>query len=125
MTYQGLIFDFDGTIADTLLATLHIYNQLAEENDFRPVSKDAPAAAEQIMSAWRKRFADCPFVSPVDHLPATKHVTMTNRVQMTARAAGDRVILVCAIDNLAKGASGAAIQNMNVMFGLDESTGLN
>ncbi|EMI20868.1 N-acetyl-gamma-glutamyl-phosphate reductase [Rhodopirellula maiorica SM1] len=43
---------------------------------------------------------------------------------MTARDAGDRIVLVCAIDNLTKGASGAAIQNMNVMFGLPQTAGL-
>ncbi|MFG0260836.1 MAG: N-acetyl-gamma-glutamyl-phosphate reductase, partial [Novipirellula sp. JB048] len=65
-----------------------------------------------------------PFVSAVDHLPATKHVAGTNYVQMAARDAGDRIVLVCAIDNLTKGASGAAIQNMNVMFGLEQTAGL-
>lgn len=79
---------------------------------------------ESVMACLRKQYADSPFVDVVDHLPATKHVSGTNYVQMTARQAGDRIILVCAIDNLAKGASGAAIQNMNVMFGLDETAGL-
>tara|TARA_R110002073_G_scaffold107448_10_gene242160 strand:+ start:2114 stop:3121 length:1008 start_codon:yes stop_codon:yes gene_type:complete len=80
--------------------------------------------AKQVMECWREQYADCPFVTPVDHLPATKHVAGTNHVQMTARDAGDRIVLVCAIDNLTKGASGAAIQNMNVMFGLPQTTGL-
>ncbi|TWU05837.1 N-acetyl-gamma-glutamyl-phosphate reductase [Stieleria varia] len=90
----------------------------------RPTSGDAKTSAEQVMRTWRERYAGCPFITPVDHLPATKHVAGTNRVQMTVRASGDRLVLVCAIDNLAKGASGAAIQNMNVMFSLDETTGL-
>jgi N-acetyl-gamma-glutamyl-phosphate reductase len=81
-------------------------------------------SAQQIIGCWRERFADSAFVKPVDHLPATKHVAGTNYVQMTARNCGDRTVLVCAIDNLAKGASGAAIQNMNVMFGLGEAVGL-
>ena len=66
---------------------------------------------------------DSDFVRVVDHLPSTKHVAGTNYVQITARDCGDRITLICAIDNLAKGASGAAIQNMNVMFDLDETTG--
>ena len=90
----------------------------------RPKSDDPSKSVASILASWRDRYASCPFVSVVDHLPATKHVSMTNRVQMTARPAGDRVILVCAIDNLVKGASGAAVQNMNVMFALDETTGL-
>lgn len=40
MRYQGLIFDFDGTIADTLLATLRIYNELATDNGFRHIEKE-------------------------------------------------------------------------------------
>ena len=43
---------------------------------------------------------------------------------MTVRNAGSRRVLVTAIDNLAKGASGAAVQNLNVMFGLPENAGL-
>ncbi|TWU24374.1 N-acetyl-gamma-glutamyl-phosphate reductase [Novipirellula galeiformis] len=80
--------------------------------------------AAEVMACWRKQYADSPFVNAVDHLPATKHVSGTNYVQMSARDAGDRIVLVSAIDNLTKGASGAAIQNMNVMFGLEQTTGL-
>lgn len=81
-------------------------------------------SANEVLACWRKRFEDSAFVQVVDHLPSTKHVAGTNFVQMTARDAGPRIVLVCVIDNLAKGASGAAIQNMNVMFGLPETTGL-
>lgn len=81
-------------------------------------------SADDVMRCWQTRFADSKFVVPVGHLPATKHVAGTNYVQMTARDCGDRMVLICAIDNLGKGASGAAIQNMNVMFGLDEEVGL-
>ena len=80
--------------------------------------------ASDVMECWRTRFADSAFVQPVEHLPSTKHVAGTNYVQMTARDAGSRIVVVSALDNLAKGASGAAIQNMNVMFGLDETVGL-
>ncbi|TWU48499.1 N-acetyl-gamma-glutamyl-phosphate reductase [Rubripirellula tenax] len=80
--------------------------------------------AAEMIQCWRDQYANSVFVNAVDHLPATKHVAGTNYVQMTARDCGERTVLVCAIDNLAKGASGAAIQNMNVMFGLPEATGL-
>lgn len=86
------------------------------------VRSDRSAAA--LMDCWKSAYADSAFVRAVDHLPATKHVAGTNFVQMSARDAGSRVVLLCAIDNLAKGASGAAIQNMNVMFSLPENTGL-
>ena len=86
----------------------------------RPTS----ASVDSIMECWQERFQNSAFVHAVPHLPSTKHVAGTNHVQMTVRSAGSRAILVCAIDNLAKGASGAAIQNMNVMFGLDQTAGL-
>ena len=58
--------------------------------------------------------------------PATSHVRGSNRAQMGV--APDRVegraIVICAIDNLVKGASGAAVQNMNLQFGWPEETGL-
>ncbi|WP_404305054.1 N-acetyl-gamma-glutamyl-phosphate reductase [Neorhodopirellula lusitana] len=83
----------------------------------------------KMMDKLRETYADEPFIHVVDHLPSTKHVAMTNHVQMTVRVSGTeeapgRAVIVCAIDNLTKGASGAAIQNMNVMFGLDPSEGL-
>jgi len=80
--------------------------------------------AEELMQCWKQRYSGSAFVHPVQHLPATKFVSGTNHVQMTARNAGSRRVLVCAIDNLAKGASGAAIQNLNVMFGQPENLGL-
>jgi len=85
--------------------------------------------ASRLMQTLRDTYREQAFVHVVDHLPATKHVVMTNHVQMTVRVSGledrpGRVILVCAIDNLSKGASGAAIQNMNVMFGLEPTMGL-
>ena len=58
--------------------------------------------------------------------PDTAHVANTNRVAMSvvADARTGNLIITSAIDNLLKGASGQAVQNMNVMLGLDEATGL-
>jgi len=70
-------------------------------------------------------YADKPFVRVrTNTLPATKHVAHTNFCDIAVRAAKGRVIVFAAIDNLIKGASGQAIQNMNIMFGLDETSGL-
>jgi N-acetyl-gamma-glutamyl-phosphate reductase len=82
------------------------------------------ANAQTMLDHLRSAYQSSEFVNVVDHLPATKHVVGTNYVQISARDSGDRVVLVCVIDNLSKGASGAAVQNMNVMFGLDPKTGL-
>jgi N-acetyl-gamma-glutamyl-phosphate reductase len=82
------------------------------------------ATPERVFALWQETYADSPFVHAVEHLPATKHVSGTNHVQMTARRAGERLVLICAIDNLVKGAAGAAVQNLNCMCGFDERLGL-
>jgi N-acetyl-gamma-glutamyl-phosphate reductase len=57
-------------------------------------------------------------------LPQSRNVQGTNRIDLSFQVEGDKVMLFSAIDNLMKGASGEAVQNMNVIFGLDETTGL-
>ncbi len=86
--------------------------------------RKAGSTIDDVMTCWKDTYDSSPFVFAVDHLPATKHVAQSNRVHMAVRDAGDRFVLICAIDNLTKGASGAAVQNMNVMFGLPEDLGL-
>jgi N-acetyl-gamma-glutamyl-phosphate reductase len=56
--------------------------------------------------------------------PATKDVAHTNFCDIGAFMSGGRVTVFSALDNLLKGASTQAIQNMNIMFGLDETAGL-
>lgn len=79
---------------------------------------------EEVLSLLGQHYADEPFIRVVDHLPATKHVTHTNYVDITVRMMEDQMVVLTAIDNLVKGASGAAVQNFNVMFGFDETTAL-
>lgn len=74
-----------------------------------------------LQDALRDYYANCPFIRVVDHLPATKDVVGTNFCDITVRRVEDHVITISCLDNLLKGASGAAIQNMNLMFGLDET----
>ncbi|TWU18691.1 N-acetyl-gamma-glutamyl-phosphate reductase [Allorhodopirellula heiligendammensis] len=105
-----------------ILSTIYVRPKLLEGDTVETVQT-------RLMGALRHAYQGQPFVHVVDHIPATKHVVMTNHVQMTVRVAGEknspgRAVIVCAIDNLSKGASSAAIQNMNVMFGLDATTGL-
>jgi len=78
----------------------------------------------QLMDALRAAYADQTFVQVVDHLPATKDVSGTNFCQLTARLVRGRVIVISCIDNLVKGASGAAVQNFNWMYGFPETTAL-
>ena len=83
------------------------------------------ADADLIRQTLQSTYASSTFVHVVDHPPATGHVAGTNHVHIAVHSAGRHVVITCAIDNLVKGASGAAIQNMNVMFGLEPTLGLN
>ena len=79
---------------------------------------------EQILEALHDYYADQPFVRITSELPATKHVAHTNFCDITVRRVGDRILVISAIDNLIKGASGAAVQNLNLMFGFPITTAL-
>ena len=79
---------------------------------------------QTVLEALRTAYAGEPFIQVVDDLPATKDVSGTNHCRITARIVGGRVLTISVIDNLIKGASGAAAQNFNVMFGYEETTAL-
>jgi len=81
--------------------------------------------ADKLIGALQAAYADAPFVRVrTDVLPATKYVSTTNFCDVTGTVAKGTVVLFSALDNVIKGASGQAIQNMNIMFGLPETTGL-
>ncbi|MCK4300846.1 MAG: N-acetyl-gamma-glutamyl-phosphate reductase, partial [Planctomycetes bacterium] len=92
------------------------------------VSIDPSWNEHQVRSLWREAYQHEPFVQILDagKMATLAHVVNTNRCAMSVSSAGieGELILVTAIDNLLKGASGQAAQNMNVMFGLDETLGL-
>ena len=76
------------------------------------------------MTALREFYDDEPFVRVVEHLPGSKDSSGTNFCDITVRAVRGRLILISCLDNLIKGASGAAVQNFNLMFGYNETTAL-
>lgn len=82
------------------------------------------ATQEELLAYLRDFYAGEPFVQVVDALPTTKDVTRTNRCHLTVRVVGGRIVAVSAIDNLIKGAAGAAVQNFNVIHGFEETTAL-
>jgi N-acetyl-gamma-glutamyl-phosphate reductase len=84
-------------------------------------------SVERLVELYQAVYAEEPFVHvlPAGQLASLAYVTHTNRCAISfAAAGGDDFILVSAIDNLVKGASGQALQSMNVMYGLDETMGL-
>ncbi len=88
----------------------------------RPVG--GKASEEKLLDTLRDFYADEPFVRVVDHLPLTKDTIWSNFCDVTVRVVKNRVITISCIDNLIKGASGAAVQNFNLMYGHDETTAL-
>jgi N-acetyl-gamma-glutamyl-phosphate reductase len=87
----------------------------------RPVGK---VTANQVRDCLNNYYSSMPFVRVVTHLPATKYVARTNYCDITVRENDGWIILVSAIDNLVKGASGAAVQNLNAIYGLSPTLGL-
>jgi N-acetyl-gamma-glutamyl-phosphate reductase len=77
-----------------------------------------------VMNLLREAYAGERFVRVVDHLPGTKDTVDTNFCDITARVVRGRILLISCLDNLVKGAAGAAVQNFNVLYGLPEATGL-
>lgn len=80
--------------------------------------------SEKAESAFKRAYVGEPFVGYTDKLPEISFVTHTNRCMFSARFDGGRGIVVSVIDNLLKGAAGQAVQNMNIMFGFEETAGL-
>ena len=98
-------------ISRGMLSTIYV-NTSANEQDLKACIKDF--------------YQGSAFVRVIDGVPATKDVRGTNRCLMgvAKNKASRRATIISVIDNLTKGASGQAVQNMNLMFGLDETTGL-
>lgn len=79
---------------------------------------------DALRALYRETYASHPFVTVVDGEPALKQVINTNQCMIGVRAIDGMCVVVTVIDNLLKGAAGQAVQNMNLLFGLDERAGL-
>jgi N-acetyl-gamma-glutamyl-phosphate reductase len=79
---------------------------------------------EKLLQLYREFYEKERFVRIVEHLPRTKDVSHTNYIDITVRFNRDQLIVLAALDNLVKGASGVAVQNFNLLAGFDEATGL-
>ena len=80
------------------------------------------------LAPWRTAFGNEPFIELSETTPAINDVVRTNNVKISAAKAANTsvptLIITSAIDNLTKGAAGQALQNANLMLGLDETLGL-
>ena len=106
------------------------------EIDFLPYRGDFPrgifatalirteASLDEVETLYRDFYADAPFTHYVGKDIDMKQVVNTNKCLVHVGKYGNKLLVTSCIDNLLKGASGQAVQNMNLMFGLDETTGL-
>lgn len=80
---------------------------------------------EEVQQAYAEYYKDAAFTHLVAKSPDMKQVVNTNKAVVYVEKYEDQLLMISCIDNLLKGAVGQAVQNMNLMFGLDERTGLN
>jgi len=92
------------------------------------LKEDAGLSLEDVQAIYEQRYKNEPFVDvmPSGSLPETRSVKGSNicRIAVHQQPGSQMIIVTAVIDNLVKGSSGQAIQNMNIMFGLDELRGL-
>lgn len=89
------------------------------------VRVDADQDVSYFVELYKEYYCDCAFTHYVDKAVDMKQVVNTNKALVHVDKFGDKLLISSTIDNLLKGASGQAVQNMNLMFGLDERAGLN
>lgn len=82
------------------------------------------ASLEDVQKAYADYYADAAFTHFTTKSPDLKQVVNTNKAVVYVEKYQDQLLMICCIDNLLKGAVGQAVQNMNLMFGLDEKAGL-
>jgi N-acetyl-gamma-glutamyl-phosphate reductase len=110
VTFVPHLVPLDRGILETIYASLN------------PGTTDA-----QVAATLQEAYADAPFVRLTGGtLPEIKHVAHTNfcDIGWQVDEEGARIVLVAVLDNLVKGAAGSAVQNLNLLLGLDERTGL-
>ena len=113
-----------------------LQNSFASEIDFIPVRGcfsrgifvtlylDGPVELSEIRRLYDDYYSDHNFTFVTDKMPDLKDVVNTNKCLLHLEKEGNKLIIVSVIDNLLKGASGTAVHNMNLLFGLHERTGL-
>ncbi|WP_321435930.1 N-acetyl-gamma-glutamyl-phosphate reductase [uncultured Bacteroides sp.] len=113
-----------------------LQNSFESEIDFIPYRGDFPRGIyatlvlkttvelEEIKRMYTEFYAEHPFVHVVDANIDLKQVVNTNKCLLHLEKHGDKLLIISCIDNLLKGASGQAVHNMNLMFGLEETIGL-
>lgn len=135
--YKTLTHQHNAEILQSL-SSLHPNNSLGDEGfNFVPWRGDftrgifissqikCDESLAELNNLYQNFYTDHPFVYISDEPIFLKQVVNTNKCMLQLEKAGNKLVVHSTIDNLLKGASGQAVQNMNLMFGLNETTGLN
>lgn len=120
---EKILADFSGAPAGVLFQP-HVASfdrGIAETIYCRPVQD---TTAERLAALYAGFYKDEPFVRCLTRPPRVKDVAFTNFCDVFATTAGGKIVVFAAIDNLVKGASGQAVQNMNIICNLPETMGL-
>jgi N-acetyl-gamma-glutamyl-phosphate reductase len=107
---------YRGSFTRGILATSYIHRE--------EMSAAAPHTLAEFEEIVAEYYASHPFVHISRRSPDVKQVVNTNKCVVYLEYHDDTLVVITAIDNLLKGASGQAVQNMNLVFGLPETTGL-
>ena len=91
---------------------------------FASVTVDTPLTGEEALELYRNYYADAAFTFVSDRPVDLKQVVNTNKAIVAPEVHDGTLVVSSVIDNLLKGASGQAVQNMNLIFGIPETTGL-
>ncbi len=100
---------FRGDFTRGIISSIYIKSDLSEE---------------EAIALYKGYYKDASFTHVVEENPNIKQVVNTNNALVYLKKYGDKLHAISMIDNLLKGASGQAVQNMNIMFGLDQKEGL-
>ncbi len=91
---------------------------------FSTVYTHCDISEEEAVDLYKSFYKNHPFTHVIDREVSMKEAVNTNKCLMNVKKYGNKLFITAAIDNLLKGASGQAVQNMNLMFELDETCGL-
>ena len=117
--FQPHVGPFDRGILSTVYCQPIRHSERSEESHKEEIS------SEKLLQLYKDFYTGEPFVQICeDAPPAVKDVAGTNYCHIFVTKAGGLIISFSAIDNLVKGASGQAVQNMNIVFGLEETLGI-
>ena len=89
------------------------------------IALDKAVDKDEVVAIYKDFYKDAAFTHYSDKAPDLKQVVNTNKAIVHVDVFGRKIVVTSMIDNLLKGAVGQAVQNMNIMFGIDEKAGLN